>query len=160
MELEGFGHSEGVEVLQKLPLFRKLSYEETSKLGAITEPHDVARGTIVIEENALGDALWIVLAGEVTVSRDSDLDGTHQAEELVGRLGPGELFGEMSLVDDLLTSARVTASAPSRLLKIPRPQFEALLASDDRFALKVYRSFCQTLSERLRKTNVLLGGVR
>lgn len=156
MELEGFGQSEGVDLLQKVPLFKKLSYEETQKLAQIIETQQLPTGATVIEENALGDALYVVLEGRVRVTRDLNKDGSHDEGELLGHLGEGELFGEMSLVDDLLTSARITTDERSRLLKIPRRRFEALLASDDKLALKVYRSFCQTLSDRLRKTNSLL----
>lgn len=156
MELEGFSGVEGIELLQKTPLFRRLSFEETNRLAAIMESHEVPPGTTIIEENALGDALWIILKGEVSVSRDADKDGKHSEAEILGTLVPGELFGEMSLVDDLLTSARITASTHCRLLKIPRRNFEMLVQSDEALALKVYRAFCHTLSERLRKANSLL----
>lgn len=156
MELVGFGESEGADLLQKLPLFSKLTFEETQRLAAIATFHEVPAGAIVIEQNALGDGLYIVVKGEAAVSRDRDHDGRHDDSEVLGKLGPGELFGEMSLVDDLLTSARVTTTAPSRLLKLPRREFEALLASDDRLSIKVYKSFCRTLSDRLRKSNLQL----
>lgn len=151
MELEGFSGVEGIELLQKTPLFRRLSFDETNRLAGIMEAHDVPAGQTVIEENALGDALWIILKGEVSVSREGK-----KGEERLGTLGAGELFGEMSLVDDLLTSARITATAPCRLLKIPRRRFEMLIQSDEALALKVYRAFCQTLSERLRRANAQL----
>lgn len=156
MELSGFGETEGIDLLQKLPIFSRLSFDETQRLSNIATFHDVNSGDIVIEQNALGDGLWIVVKGEFAVSRDRDQDGQHSPEETLGKLGPGELFGEMSLVDDLLTSARVTASAQSRLLKLPRREFEALLKDDPPFALKIYKAFCQTLSERLRRSNLQL----
>jgi len=62
----------------------------------------------------------------------------------------------MALIDDVLTSARVTTVSACRLLKLPRASFEALLAADEALAVKVYRSFCRTLSDRLRRTTVLL----
>lgn len=156
MELTGFGEFEGVELLQKLHLFQKLTFEETNKLSSIMEYRDVPAGTICIEQNALGDALWIVVKGEVIVTRDLNNDGIHDASEEIGRLRDGELFGEMSLIDDLLTSARVTSAVPSRVIRMPRNKFEALLASDDKLAIKVFRSFCRTLSDRVRKTTAML----
>ncbi len=156
LELTGFGEFEGVELLQKIHLFKKLTFEETTKLGSIIQYLDVPGETIVIEENALGDALYIIAKGEVRVSRDINQDGKHDASEEIGRLKEGDLFGEMSLIDDLLTSARVTTVGACRLLKMPRDKFEALLGSDDKLAVKVFRSFCRTLSERLRKTTAML----
>jgi len=156
LELTGFGEFEGVELLQKIHLFQKLTFDETTRLGSIIQYLDVAPETIVIEENALGDALYVIAKGEVRISRDINQDGTHDASEEIGRLKEGDLFGEMSLIDDLLTSARVTTVGPCRLLKMPRDKFEALMGSDDKLAVKVFRSFCRTLSERLRKTTAML----
>lgn len=155
-ELSGFGEFEGVELLQRLHLFRRLSFDETTRLGGIIEYLDVPADTVVLEENALGDALYVIQRGEVRVTRDADRDGVHSEAEEIGRLGDGELFGEMSLIDDVLTSARVTTVTACRLLKIPRPGFEALLEADDKLAVKVYRSFCRTLSDRLRRTTASL----
>ncbi len=156
LELTGFGEFEGVELLQKLHLFQKLTFDETTRLGGLIQYLDVPAGTIVIEQNALGDALYVIGKGEVIVSRDADLNGTHEANEEIGRLREGELFGEMSLIDDVLTSARITTAGPCRLLKLPRAGFEALLGSDDKLAVKVYRSFIRTMAERLRRTNAQL----
>jgi CRP-like cAMP-binding protein len=156
VELTGFGGFEGVELLQKLHLFQKLTFEETSQLGGIIEYVDLPGETVVIEQNALGNALYVIGKGEVKVTRDADSDGRHTAQEEILRLRDGELFGEMSLIDDLLTSARITTVTPCRLLKMPRDKFEALLKSDDKLAVKVYRSFCRTLSDRLRRTTAML----
>jgi CRP-like cAMP-binding protein len=156
LELTGFGEFEGVELLQKLHLFEKLTFDETSRLGKIIQYVDVPAGTTVIEENALGDALYVIEKGEVRVTRDVNQDGHHSEEEEIGRLRAGELFGEMSLIDDVLTSARVSTVTDCRLLKMPRDKFEALLGSDEKLAVKVYRSFCRTLSDRVRKTNAML----
>jgi len=156
VELQGFGGFEGVELLQKLHLFKKLTFEETSQLGSIIEYVDVPPETVVIEQNALGNALYVIAKGQVKVTRDTDGDGQHSGTEEILRLADGELFGEMSLIDDLLTSARITTVTPCRLLKMPRDKFEALLAADDKLAVKVYRSFCRTLSDRLRRTTALL----
>lgn len=156
LELTGFGEFEGVELLQKLHLFQKLTFDETSRLGSIIQYMDVPAETVVIEQNALGDALYVIGKGEVRISRDVDEDGQHDANETIGKLTDGELFGEMSLIDDVLTSARVTTATPCRLLKMPRSAFEALLATDDKLAVKVYRSFIRTMSDRLRRANTQL----
>lgn len=156
LQLQGFGEFEGVELLQKLHLFQKLTFDETTRLGSIIEYLDVPPETIVIQENALGDALYVIAKGEVRVTRDLNNDGEHTANEEIGRLKDGDLFGEMSLIDDLLTSARVTTIGPCRLLKLPRARFEALMGADDKLAVKVFRSFCRTLSDRLRRTTAML----
>ena len=156
LELTGFGEFEGVELLQKLTLFQKLTFDETSRLGSIIQYMDVPAETVVIEQNALGDALYVIAKGEVRISRDADQDGQHSANEVIGALKDGELFGEMSLIDDVLTSARVTTKTACRLLKMPRAAFEAMLSADDKLAVKVYRSFIRTMADRLRRANMQL----
>ena len=156
LELSGFGEFEGVELLQKLHLFQKLSFDETTRLGSIIHYLDLPPETVVIEENALGDALYVIQKGEVRVTRDVNRDGKHDVNEEIGRLKEGDLFGEMSLIDDLLTSATVITVGDCRLLKMPRDRFEALLKSDDKLGVKVFKSFCRTLSDRLRKTTSML----
>ncbi|HOX43732.1 MAG TPA: cyclic nucleotide-binding domain-containing protein [Myxococcota bacterium] len=149
------GEVEGIEHVQKLPVFARLTYAETARLAKLVHHETRAAGEVIIERNALGEALYVVLEGEVRVTRGGP--GQEEGEPL-GRLGVGELFGEMSLVDDLLTSARVTASRETRLLVLPRAEFQALMAAEQALALKVYRAFCQTLSARLRRVNELLSG--
>ena len=68
-------------------------------------------------------------------------------------MGPGELFGEMSLIDDQLVSADVVAQGNVEVLVIPRRAFESLLTLNDKLAVKVYRCFCKALSEKLRRAN-------
>lgn len=150
MKLNGFDEVDGIEHLQKLPIFSQLTFDETSKLGAIASSEDITEGQVIIERNALGEALYVICKGEVLVTRGGDGE---DAKEEFGRLGVGEIFGEMSLVDDMLTSAQVTATKPGKLLKLPRNEFQQILQDDIKLALKIYRSFCRTLSERLRQIN-------
>ncbi|MBI5544898.1 MAG: cyclic nucleotide-binding domain-containing protein [Deltaproteobacteria bacterium] len=150
-ELEGIEVLEGADRLQRLPLFSALSYDETNELAALVRHESRRGGEVIVEENSLGSALYVVVAGKVRVDRTGP-DGT----DTLGLLGEGELFGEMALIEDLLTSARVVADGDVELLCIPRRPFELLLAKSDRLALKVYRAFCRQLSERLRKANELL----
>ncbi len=154
--LTGFGELEGIELLQKIPLFSRLTYDETARLAPIIQHVDVGAGAVVIEQNAMGDALYVIQDGEVRVSREAEGGGGGAHEEELVRLTTGELFGEMALLDDLLTSARVTALRPTRLLKLPKADFERLLQADAALAVKVYRSFCRTLSDRLRRANQML----
>ena len=145
--LEGFGEQDGIELVQKIPLFRGLTFDETRRLFAIARSETRRGGEVIVEANAMGQALFIVKRGCVRVVRDG---------AVIGKLGEGELFGEMSLVDDLFTSARVEAETDVDLVVLPRRPFELLVASDLILAVKVYRAFCKTLSDRLRRANAHL----
>lgn len=150
LAIPGFESMDGVELVQKLPLFRTLTFDETRALFAIAKTMRRPKNSVIIEEDSMGAALYIVKSGSVRITRKGADIGTR---------GPGELLGEMSLVDDVLTSAEVRADEDVELLAIPRQAFDALMAKDQALALKVYKAFCRTLSERLRKTNDFVAGV-
>lgn len=147
LDLPGFDNLGGVELVQKTPLFRTLSFDETVRLFRIAEPVPKKKGDVVIEEQSMGAGLFIVKAGRLEVSK---------GDRVLGSVGPGELLGEMSLIDDVLTSSRVVAVEDVELLLLPRAAFDGLLVGDKDLAVKVYKAFCRTLSERLRKTNEAL----
>jgi CRP-like cAMP-binding protein len=144
---DGFDEQDGIELVQRLPIFHGLTFDETRRLFALARVERHEGGAVLVEQDALGEALFVVKRGRVRVLRDG---------APVGLLGEGELFGEMSLVDDLFTSARVEADGPVELLVLPRRPFERLVAGDAPLAVKIYRAFCRTLSDRLRRANLSL----
>jgi CRP-like cAMP-binding protein len=147
MEIEGFEEIQGSEIIQDTFLFQGLNFSEAQALAKICHRERRSSGEVIIEENALGQALYLIEQGEVKV-----IKGEGAEQHQLARLGRGELFGEMSLVENELTSASVVAATDVELLVVHRPEFEELLEQDQGLALKVYKSFCRTLSERLRKT--------
>ena len=147
----------GVDLLQRVPLFRTLGFTETMLLSGICAIDRKRDGEVIIHQDSLGGALYILKEGEAVVRRRDPVTG---AEKELAQLKTGELFGEMSLIDDQLASADVIAKGNVELLVIPRRDFEKLLASNDKLALKVYRCFCAALADRLRKANSKLAEVR
>src|SRR5438132_9964597 len=143
----------GVDLLQRVPLFRTLGFSETMALSSICRIETKPDAAILLHQDSLGQALYILKEGAAIVRRRDP--GTGVEKELA-TLAQGELIGEMSLIDDQLASADVVAKGDVELLVIPRREFEKLLASNDKLAIKVYRCFCWALSERLRKANQTL----
>ena len=144
----------GVDLLQRVPLFRRLGFAETMALSQICKLEKKGDGAVLLQQDSLGEALYILKNGSALVRRRDPATG---AEKDLAILTPGELFGEMSLVDDQLVSADVIARGAVELLVIPRKEFDELLAGNDKLALKVYRCFCTALADRLRKANAKLG---
>jgi len=144
----------GADLLQRVPLFRTLGFQETMELSAICNIERKEDGQVIIQQDSLGHALYILKDGAATVRRRDPISG---AEKVLATLSAGELIGEMSLIDDQLASADVIAKGPAELLVIPRGEFEKLLASNDKLAVKVYRCFCSALSDKLRKANAKVG---
>ena len=147
----------GVDLLQRVPLFRTLGFHETMALSGICKIENQPDGAVILHQDSLGQALYIIKEGAAVVRRADPVTGVQKE---LAMLSPGELFGEMSLIDDQLVSADVVAKGPIELLVIPRREFEKLLATSDKLAVKVYRCFCAALSDRLRKANAKLAEAR
>jgi CRP-like cAMP-binding protein len=145
----------GADLLQRAALFHSLDFDQTLRLSAICKSERRPDGALILEQDSLGQALYLLQEGTAAVRRrDPSTGAVHE----LARLGPAEMFGEMSLVDDRLVSADVVAVGPVSLVVLPRREFEALLARDDKLAARIYRCFCAALAERLRKTNARLAG--
>lgn len=139
---------ESVALLKKVRLFQDLSEPEIEKFGQVSRIQKYSPKEIIIEEGTEGKALFIIKRGTVAVSK---VDG-ELVSELV-KLVAGEHFGEMSLLEDAKTSARVSAHNEVECVVISREDFQRLLDSDVALAAKVYKAFTQTLCDRLRATS-------
>ena len=147
---------EGFEFLKNTSLFDRLSLSEMKQLYNITNTRQCPPGELVIEQDQPGQALFIVKRGQVIVQR---VEGDKIS--VLVELGPGAHVGEMSLVDQAPTSARVVAGPEgAELFEITRDQFESLIASDDKIAVKVFRVFAETFCQRLRRTTAELSALK
>jgi CRP-like cAMP-binding protein len=143
--LEGL---DGSELVQDTFLFRELSFDETAKLAGAFQKRTFAPGATIIEENAIGDALYIIRSGTVQITKADGAD-----RRVLTELGAGELVGEMSLIEASLTSASVVAKDDVECLMLARPDLERMMRESSEFARKVYKAFCNVLSDRLRRTS-------
>ena len=135
------------ELLHRVPLFAGLSPERLRALAAVSWVGVVpAAAEILTEgEEVLDDeeGLYLLISGDVEVRKGST-DGTDG--RLLRRLGPGEFFGEMSLIDGHPRSASVFASSEVQYLALSRWDFHRQLRNDPEIALRVMA----VLSGRLR----------
>jgi tetratricopeptide (TPR) repeat protein len=147
---------EGFEFLKNTSLFEGLALAEMKRLWNACETRRFSPGEILIEQDQPGQSLFVVKKGKVSVQRVEGGQTTTLVE-----LGPGAHVGEMSLVDQAPTSARVAAAAEgAEAFEITRAKFEELLETDDKIAIKVYKVFIQTLCGRLRKTSAELSALK
>lgn len=140
-----------MDVLARMPLFRFLTYQELVRVLNITQVKTCSAGAQIVRQGDEGNEMYIVLTGEMRV---------HTQEALITKLGPGQFFGEMALIDKAPRSAHVTADDPSRFLVIHRRDFFDLLRRDHTVAVKLLWSFVGVLTERLRTTSKDLGDAR
>ncbi len=136
-----------VSFLADLPLFAGLSPEDLDQLYAMAETVEIKAGEVLIEEGSPGDTLYIVLSGNFEVSKRSG-----DRDVAIAASGPGEIIGEMSLLEQSARTASVRALEDSRLFKISRAAFEQLLLRSPQAALAVLH----TVMGRLRNTELML----
>jgi CRP-like cAMP-binding protein len=138
--------NQNLQALRYIALFMDMSMAELCRVFNAFRPVEFARGDQVIREGEQSDGLFVVVDGEVSVSRKN-------AE--LARLGAGSHFGEMALLNQRPRSATVTATQPSRLLVLERASFNDLLQSDAPTACKFLYKLAQTLSLRLDDANIV-----
>jgi CRP/FNR family transcriptional regulator len=132
-------------VLAEVPLFAALDDEASEALAAALTTRAVDRGHVVFHEGDTGDRLFIVLDGKVKISRTA-ADGR---ENLLAVLGPGEMFGELSLFDPGSRTATATAVTESTLASLDHDDLRPLLLDRPAVAVNLLRA----LAQRLRRTN-------
>jgi CRP-like cAMP-binding protein len=137
--------------LRNVPIFADLEAKELDKVAKLGTRQKYKRGNIVVLEQESGAALFVILSGKVKVVR-MDEDGR---EVILSMFGPGEFFGEMSLLDGLARSASVVATMKSDLLMIHRRDFLELLHEFPQVSI----SLLAELAMRLRKADMQIKGL-
>jgi CRP-like cAMP-binding protein len=137
------------QALASTKLFHGLAPEGLDRIAAIAGEESHEQNSFVFHEGEMGDKLYLILDGKIRISRE--LPG--MGEEALAILGPGEAFGEMSLIDDTPRSADARVHERARLLVITREAFEDLLFVHKDLAYEILWNFVKTLSGRLREAN-------
>ena len=107
----------------------------------------LAKGEIIFREGSPGNKMYVILAGEVAITRSLGLEG----EEELARLGHGQIFGEMGLIDAAPRSARATVIANNTILLVISDA--SLRSLDGDLIYKFYKNFSSLLARRLRAAN-------
>lgn len=110
-----------IAFLRQLPYFAGLSEEELTELCRNAPDHEIAQGQVLLREGDPGGAMYVVAEGEFDVFRD--VDGREVA---IDRVGPGEVLGEMSLLERRPRSASARAVVDSRIIEISEEAFREL----------------------------------
>jgi CRP-like cAMP-binding protein len=127
-------------LLGKLPLFGGLSPREVGRIARLMREMEVPKGRRLVTAGEPGREMFLVVEGRALV--------TTQRGRAV-RLGPGDFFGEISLIDGEPRSATVEATTPMRLLILGYREFWQLLDE----SLPMVRKIVRTLSRRLRQVD-------
>ena len=126
-----------VELLQRIPLFTELKPRELEHLSASFKERTFDPGDTVAIEGEGGAGFFVIESGEATVS----VRGSERA-----KLGPGDYFGEIALIDDGARSATITADSELRCYGLTSWEFRPLVEGNASIAWKLL----ETLAKRLR----------
>ncbi|EPX55931.1 PKA regulatory subunit-like protein [Cystobacter fuscus DSM 2262] len=133
------------QVMNTSALFQPFGRKDRRELVERFRAREVRRGEVLIHEGQRVDGLYVVLSGEVAVSKGG---------QPLAHLREGELFGEMSLLNKTPATATVTAVRNASLLRLPREDFDTLILTHPQVLVLV----SELTEARQRSTEVLLGG--
>jgi signal transduction histidine kinase len=136
-----------LDELRRVPLFAGLAEEDLERLYQMAETVSIPAGQLVLQEGEPGDALYVVLDGELEITKRQ---GGQDILLAVSRAG--EFLGEMSLLEQTPRSASVRTLRESRLLVISQAAFQTLLSCSPSAPLTILH----TLTSRLRNNESVL----
>ena len=126
-----------VELLQRVPLFEDFDRRDLERLARSFKERTFQAGSTVAGEGKSAAGFFVIESGEATVSLRGDEHG---------KLGPGDYFGEIALIDDGARSATVTADSDLHCFGLTSWEFRPLVESNASIAWKLL----ETLAKRLR----------
>jgi CRP/FNR family transcriptional regulator, cyclic AMP receptor protein len=133
------------ELLARVPLLADLEQGELERIAQVAIPRSFPKGARVFHEGDESDACYVIRDGEVRVTREHS-DGRAIA---LATLGPGELVGELAMLDGGVRSASVEALSDVELLALSAADMKGLLERNADITTKLVVK----LAERLRETN-------
>jgi serine/threonine protein phosphatase PrpC len=133
-----------VELLRRIPLFQYMTYKELLAILSIAQARHYEAGDAIVSAQEAGNEMFVIVHGQVDVRR---------GDVSFAQLRTGGHFGEMSLVDNAVRSASVSALEPTHVLALGRDALLKLMRKDSLMAVKLLWAFTLVLSERLRHSN-------
>ena len=122
--------------LKQVPFFSSISKKDLGSVAQQTDEIDVPEGKVLARQGDVGEEFFLIDSGTAAVTRD----GQHLAD-----LGPGDFFGEMSLLDETdRRNATVTATSAMSLIVMTRASFRTL----DRTQPAIHETVAKAIAER------------
>jgi len=130
---------EDEELLRSIPLFERCSPQQLRFITARVARRDVPAGATLCREGERGGDFFLIVDGTADASRDGSR---------LRRLGRGDFFGEIALIDEGARTATVTSTSPLRCLVLSPQQFREVLEQNADIAVGIL----EAVTERLRAT--------
>lgn len=134
-----------IELLQRVPLFEALAAEDLAQVAEVAVPRRFRSGEIVFREGDSSDTCYVIRSGHARAVREHS-DGRSIT---IAHFGPGDIFGELAMLDDERRSATIETLEPTEVVGILGPDMRRLLREHPEIAVKLIGA----LGRRLRETN-------
>jgi CRP/FNR family cyclic AMP-dependent transcriptional regulator len=151
---EGIAMSNQTEfaaMLKMNPMFADLGADELQRISGLCHTQQLAVGEILFQKGDSGDALFGVRRGQIRIETGAS-DGSRLT---LNFMGPGDLFGEVAVLDGQSRTADATAGEPTELFVLRREDFLNHLEREPRVAVKLIQLLCQRIkwmSERMEES--------
>ncbi len=140
--VEGKEQGAVINLLSNFSLFKALSEKNLQSIVKLLGLKKFEKGKKILEKGEPGRNLYIIVSGQVEVVGSDGI--------IIARLGPGEVFGEMSLLSGNPVNADVLATEPAKILYLRGKDFAAIFKKHP--SLQLY--FARLLAQRLAQTNI------
>ncbi len=141
--------SQAQMVLSQVPVFSQLSWQELKIVENAVHIRNYAPGEPVIKQGDPGSGMYVIIEGCVGIF----LDIPHQAPKQLSKLGDGDFFGEIALLDSSPRTASATALENSTIIGFYRPDLMDILKTKPALGGKILLALSEVLAVRLRSTN-------
>lgn len=132
--------------IRESSVLKGLEDQDLDRLARLCERRDMTEGTTVFIENMPGESLFIVKNGAIRVSRMfAEAD-----EKTLLVLGPGDVFGEMAVIDGLPRTATARVAEDAELICLGKPAFDRLVGEFPETALKIVMNLTRVFIKRVR----------
>ncbi|MGB3864812.1 MAG: Crp/Fnr family transcriptional regulator [Xanthobacteraceae bacterium] len=138
-------------ILKMNPMFAELGAAELQRISGLCRTQSLAGGEVLFQKGDDGDALFGVRRGQIRIETGAS-DG---ARLTLNFLGPGDLFGEVAVLDGQSRTADAAATEPTELFVLRREDFLAHLEREPRVAIRLIELLCQRIrwmSERMEES--------
>lgn len=130
-------HDDKIDHLEKIPLFAGLNRKELRFLAQMSSEASVHEGSVLVKQGEIGQEAMIIESGSAEVRKDG---------KKLDDLGPGDFFGEMSLINHMPRNADVVATSDMTLLVMNSREFSSVLSEYPEIAVKILKTVVRRLA--------------
>lgn len=134
--------SERIAILRTVSLFAETPEYELEEIAHLLRPLKTTKGETIFNKGDSGDCMYMIIRGRISI---------HDGDMLLNHLGPGDVFGEMALLDAQPRVASATATEDTALFQLTQEPFYDLMAHRSEVSLGIIRVLNQHLRRRVRE---------